>query len=165
MLKLKFKKAKKTTESPAERRRYLRFPIMYNLDLHVYVRLLPYYRSEEIEGKLDNLSAGGLALRIPKFIPEKNFMYIQVTLPGGLCITCHCEVKHTKKINEHEHRAGLEFLDLPSELKEIILTMSKKYIECGEKIKQLKKTDCTPHCTAHSICNRHEKVYFQNTQQ
>jgi len=166
MLKFRFKKSKNdSAKTSTEKRRHFRLPIMRNLDLPVYIRILPYYRSEEIEGKLENLSAGGLAIRIPKLIAEKSFMYMQVTLPGGLCIASHCEIKHTKKIGEHSYQIGLEFLDMPSELKEMLLTMSKKYIECGEKIKEFRKTNCTPHCAAYGVCSRHEKIYFKNTQQ
>ena len=174
MLRFTFGKPKKipAAKAPAasvsdgsERRRYLRLGIMYNLDLRVFIRILPYYRSEELEGQLDNLSAGGLAVRIRKHIPEKNFMYVQVTIPGGLCIACHAEVCHTKKINSHEYQLGLQFLDLPGELKELILFMSKKHIDCGQRIKQYRKTECSAHCAAYGICSRHEKVYVQNSRQ
>lgn len=155
---LQFKFRKKPTPR-AEQRKYFRFPLMEHLNIKVFVRILPYYRSEELEGILDNLSAGGMALQLSKSIPQKSFLYIQVIIPGGLCIASHCEIKHTKKLSTHKHVHGIEFLDLPAELKNLILFMSREYLECSGRIKHFKKTNCSPRCTAYGICSRHEKIY------
>jgi len=160
MLKFSFKKSSKEQipDHILEKRHYVRFPIMYHLDLNVFVRILPYYRAEELEAKLENLSAGGMALRISKPVPEKSFMYLQVTLPNKLCIVCHSEVKYVKRINPHEYRIGVQFMDLPVELRDLILYMSKEYIACGRTIKQKKRSHCSIHCSAYAICSRHEKI-------
>lgn len=160
MLKFKFKTSfsKKISSGTIEKRRYFRFPLMSHLNLKVFIRILPYYRAEELESKLENLSAGGMALRIPKILSEKNFIYLQVILPNKLCIACHGEVIYCKRINPHECRIGVQFLDLPSELKDLILYMSTEYIACGRAAKQKPRSHCSIHCSAYAICNRHEKI-------
>lgn len=149
---------KKQPPNKAERRRYTRFPVMYHLDVPVTVRILPHYRSEELDGRLENFSAGGMSLHLPALIPEKKFLYLQVTLPNRLSVACHAEVRHFKKKNSYEYSIGIQFLDLPTELKNLIMYMSREYIECGKRIKEHKKSDCITTCTAYAVCSRHEKI-------
>lgn len=144
-----------------ETRSHIRFPVLSHLNINVFVRILPYYRSEEFEAQLENFSAAGVALRLPKTILEKNFIYIQVTLPNRLCITSHGEVKYRQKVNNYEYRVGIQFLDLPRELKDILIFMGKDYVACENRIKHHKKISCSSGCAAYAVCTRHEKIYPQ----
>ncbi len=145
--------------SSIEQRRYVRFPILRFMDLKVILRLLVSVDSHEFEGTLENFSAGGVAIRIQQPLQEKSIMYVQVQMPH-LCIACHGEIKHVKKKGA-EYIIGIQFLDLPEELKHVILTMTKEYLACGEKIKKYLPNNCSSRCSVYAICHRVEKVYEQ----
>ncbi|MBD3272172.1 MAG: hypothetical protein GF384_06510 [Elusimicrobia bacterium] len=161
MFKIKFgkNKDKKTSQKTNNQRKHTRLDVLKHLEIKVYVRILPYYRTDEFEGELVNFSEGGIALRLPKMIAHKSYLYLQVTLPNRLCIACHGEVRHLRKISPHDYLIGIQFLDLPNEVKSLLRAISKDYQDCDNRIQNHVRSQCSTSCAAYSICSKHEKIY------
>ncbi|MBD3271198.1 MAG: hypothetical protein GF384_01510 [Elusimicrobia bacterium] len=137
-----------------QQRFHHRFPIMHPTNTGGYVRMLPHFVDVEMEGMLVNISAGGMALRLPKKIPVRTTLYIQVILPNKLCIASHVKIKHVQQVNSREYITGVQFLDLAPELKTQLIAMSNDFIECGKRIKRSGQVKCLPKCLAQPLCSR-----------
>ncbi|MBD3272087.1 MAG: hypothetical protein GF384_06070 [Elusimicrobia bacterium] len=142
------------SHSENQKRYYRRFTGLSYLHIKVRFRMLPAHANEEYEGMLENISPGGAALTMDRPRKEQKNVYIQITLPGGLCIPAHGRIKHSKTQLGKKSIMGIEFLDLAPELKKLLKQMEAAYKACGDMIKTNPLHQCDPECVAFTICSR-----------
>lgn len=139
------------------RRKHKRFSATAFLNRKVRLSPLPPFFGEVTEGRLIDLSGGGLALDLDKIIPQGTNLHLEITFPDRSKIDCDVQVRHLAPWNGR-HLHGFEFLNLPSVIAERIDRMSNDYIDCETRIVNEATEVCRSECAFFSICNKPEKV-------
>jgi c-di-GMP-binding flagellar brake protein YcgR len=139
------------------RRRHKRFSATAFLNKPVRVApLLPYF-AEPINGRLIDLSAGGMSIFIEMRIPQGTTIHLEATFPDHSKIECDAQVIHAIPRNGSILH-GFEFLNLSVPLGERIERMSMDYIDCETRIESKKTEVCRSDCAFFSLCTKSEKV-------
>jgi c-di-GMP-binding flagellar brake protein YcgR len=146
-----------TNKPGRQQRAQHRFSILNSRKVKIRIQVLPYDTIKEREALLENFSAGGAAIRMPKQLPEQKSVYLTFTLPDGLNIACHGTVLYSFKTSSGDYQIGIKFIDLPDKTKNLILLSIASYLECGDRTKRNFKMNCTARCPAYCYCSRNEK--------
>lgn len=139
------------------RRRYKRFSATAFLNKPVIIApLLPYF-GEPIEGKLIDLSAGGMSIYIDMVIPQGTNVHIEALFADRFKIDCDAQIKHVIPRNR-SFLHGFEFLNLSVPVGERIQKMSMDYIDCETRIDNKMTEVCQSNCAFFSLCNKPERL-------
>lgn len=140
-----------------ERRQHQRFSATAFLDRPVSLTpLLPFF-GQRIEGKLIDLSAGGLAIAIRQIIPQQTELALTVLFPDGSTLESLIEVVHVIPKGRY-YLHGVKFLTLAPEMAARIDAMSTDYLECETRIQKAKGPVCVRECAFFKMCTKREKL-------
>jgi c-di-GMP-binding flagellar brake protein YcgR len=140
-----------------ERRRYKRFSATAFLNRPVVLAPLPPYFGHPVEGRLVDLSAGGMAIFIDEVIPPEGDLRLTITFPDQTLIETTVRVKYaSKKGSGFLH--GIEFLALEPEMAEQINRMSIDYIDCELRIQSREENPCRMSCGFFALCRKRERL-------
>lgn len=140
-----------------ERRKHQRFSATAFLNRPVSLTpLLPFFGSP-LEGKLIDMSAGGLAVAIRQVIPEKTELALTIQFPDGTTLESIVEVVHAIP-RGHYYLHGFKFLTLAQEKAEWIDKMSTDYLSCEARIQSKAKDVCQRECAFFKMCTKREKL-------
>ncbi len=140
-----------------ERRKHPRFSATAFLNRPVLLAPLPPYFGYTVEGRLVDLSAGGMAIFIDELIPPESDFQLEITFPDHTVIATAVRVRYTsKKGSGYLH--GIEFLALAPEMAVKITQMSADYIDCEQRIAARDENPCRADCAFFAMCRKRQKV-------
>lgn len=119
--------------------------------------LLPFF-GRAVNGKLIDLSAGGMAIVIRDIIPQGTKLDMTVTFPDKTSLNCTVEVKRVvPKAKSYLH--GIEFLNLQPEMVARIEKMSSDYIDCEARIQSTPTGEiCKTSCAFFNMCTKPQRI-------
>lgn len=120
---------------------------------------LPPYFGQEINGKLIDLSAGGISILIGELIPQGTFFNLKVTFPDNTAIESMVSAKYVYPRGK-QFLHGFEFLTLSVGMADRLSKMSSDYIDCEARIQDHAKEICQSDCSYFNMCTKEEKLNF-----
>ncbi len=110
-----------------------------------------------MDGRLIDLSSGGMALALETTIPEGTNLHIEMTFPDRSKIDCDGQIRHMVEFNGR-YLHGFEFMNLPAAVGERIERMSADYIDCETRIVNQATEVCRSECAFFNLCTKEERV-------
>lgn len=140
-----------------ERRKHKRFSATAFLNRPVVLAPLPPYFGRAVEGRLVDLSAGGMAIFIDELIPPEVDFNLTITFPDQTAIDTDVKVRYaTRKGSGYLH--GIEFLELAPDMAARINQMSADYIDCELRIQSGDENPCRTHCGFFGMCRKKQRT-------
>jgi c-di-GMP-binding flagellar brake protein YcgR len=139
-----------------DRRQYPRFSASAFNGMRVQVAPLPPYFGDTIEGKLLDLSVGGIALWIDELVPKEMQLHLELTFPDHSILTSPARIRRATKLSEG-FSIGIEFLGLPDYMQHKIEKMAKDFLSCENRIKARAQSPCRMDCAFFDACDKPQK--------
>ncbi len=143
-----------------DQRRFPRFQSSAFQGVPVRLKPLPPFFGEPTQGKLLDLSAGGMAILIEETIPKDAKLKLELTFPDHSILESNIRVCYSKA-EKKEFLIGLEFLDIPDFMRNKISRMSEDFLGCENRIKKNAINICQLDCAFFSICDKHQKTKLE----
>lgn len=151
---------KKTTSEGAsrERRKHKRFSATAFLNRPVHLRPLPPLFSEDLKGRLIDLSAGGMAIVINQSLPVDSMLDLNLRFPDGSELNALVQVRHVMVRDPKHILHGIEFVAVDPDMATRIDRMSGDYINCESRIIAGTNPICRAECAFFTMCTKKEKL-------
>ena len=141
-----------------ERRKHKRFSATAFLNRPVQLAPLPPYFGYEVQGRLVDLSAGGMAIFIDELIPPEVDFILKITFPDGSLIDTNIKVRYAVRKGGGGYLHGIEFLALTPDMAARIDQMSSDYIDCELRIQTGDEHPCRSTCAFFQMCRKRQKL-------
>lgn len=122
----------------------------------VVLKPAPPFFGEEMEGKMVDLSGGGLAVLMKEAVPVKTKLKLWMVLAGREAITCTVSVRRVSS-KEDAYLTGLQFLDLSEDVAADLAKLSGDFDACETRIRQDETPVCVPGCSFYALCDKPQK--------
>jgi hypothetical protein len=139
-----------------DRRQYPRFAASAFHGMRVKVAPLPPYFGDTIEGKLLDLSVGGVALWMEDLVPKEMELHLELVFPDHSILQSAAKIRRTRKDNDG-YFIGIEFLGLPDYMQRKIEQMAKDFLSCENRIRARAQSPCRLDCAFFDSCDKPQK--------
>lgn len=144
-------------EETVKSRQFERFAVPEMLRMTVTVSPLSSAFEKTYEGKLLNISAGGMALLLPEKLPELTCWALRISLMDHSEIETLVQIRHSvPQQNQFAH--GLQFVSIPSYLGEQVENLAKDFASCESRIKSGAPNVCRETCSLFDHCEKPQKL-------
>lgn len=144
------------SEETVKSRQYERFMVPEMLKMTVSICPLSPTTGETHEGKLLNVSAGGMALLLPKKLPELTYWALRIAFADHSEIETVVQIRHSMP-QKDQFIHGFQFVDIPSYLGGQVETFARDFSACEERIKAAAPDICRVDCTLFAHCSKPQK--------
>lgn len=116
----------------------------------------PPFFGEPVDGKMVDLSGGGLAVLLKEAVPVKTKLKLWMVVTGREAITCTVSVRRVSA-KGGAYLTGLQFLDLNEVVAADLAKLSGDYDACEERIREEQTPVCVPTCAFLTLCDKPQK--------
>jgi len=140
----------------SERRKYKRFYFKEETAAPVEICFPPPFYQEPIEGKILDVSAGGLGLALSEPLPKFFILSLTIRLSGIKPFDVKGKVVRIEK-KEDYYKAGILFIEINSEAVETLNLIAEDYDKCCKKRQGEEKKYCFDECKFSNLCDQKKK--------
>jgi len=123
----------------------------------VVLKPAPPFFGEPVEGKMVDLSGGGLAVLLKEAMPVKTKLKLWMVITGREAITCTVSVRRVSA-KDGAYLTGLQFLDMAEDVATDLAKLSSDYDACEVRIRQEETPVCVPTCAFLALCDKPQKL-------
>lgn len=146
-------------------RQYERYIVPEMVKMAVSLSPLSPAQGETHEGKLLNVSMGGMALLLPKRLPDMTYWALRISIANQSEIETVVQIRHSmpqKDMFVH----GIQFVDIPSYLGTQVENFSRDFFSCEDRLKAATKAAdavkaaaeiCRLDCGLFTYCTKPQK--------
>ncbi|OGS46908.1 MAG: hypothetical protein A2539_02140 [Elusimicrobia bacterium RIFOXYD2_FULL_34_15] len=135
----------------SERRKHKRFYFDEDIAEPVEIRFPPPFYQEPIEGKILDVSAGGLGLALSEPLPKFFVLSLSIRLSGVKPFDVKGKVVRIEK-NVDYYKAGISFIEIEASAVENINLIAEDYDKCFKKRAEGEKDYCFDKCLFTVLC-------------
>lgn len=138
-------------------RKYQRFSSPEMANAQVNLKTIPPAVEKSYEGRLLNISAGGMALLMDQKLEPGVFLALNLRFMDGSEIETLVQIRHAVP-KEKEFIHGFQFISIPSFISEKMATIAKDYNACEDRIQKQDPEICRSNCSFHSMCTKPQRI-------
>ncbi len=142
--------------SPEEQRKYRRVRSSAFQGVPVVLEPAPPFFGSPVEGKMADLSGGGVAVILKEAILVKTKMKLWMVLPDREAISCTVSVRRVSPVKAG-FLTGLQFLDMADPAASALVSISTDYDACEVRIRHETPPICVRSCSFFTYCDKPQK--------
>lgn len=137
-------------------RQFERFTLPELMKMSVTISPLSPSSAEPVEGKLLNISLGGMALLLPVKLPELTYWALRIGLGDHSEVETLVQIRHSIP-QQDQFVHGFQFVSIPSFLGERVEIFARDFASCEERIKISSPDVCQPTCSMLDTCTKPQR--------